>query len=71
MGVGAGVAALLLRGLGWFLFAIAALIAGLTLIRFLGFQAIPPALTDVGGAAAFALAGIASRWLARRFESVG
>ncbi len=70
MSIGGGVAATLLRGLSWFLFALAALMLLLILARLAGLQAMAVAATDVVGVGTCAALGFAARLLARRFESL-
>lgn len=68
MSLGAIIAAPLLRGLSWFLFALAAFISLIVLARLTGLQATAASITDALGAVICAVLASAARWLALRFE---
>ena len=68
MSIGASVAAPLLRGLSWFLFALAAFIAAIVAARLAGLQAIAASPRDMFGAVICAIVAYVARYLASRFE---
>lgn len=70
MRFGPNVSAPLLYGLGWILLGFAALMAVLAILAFVGFVTLPISVrTDLIGAAACAVLGLLSRFVARRFEA--